>query len=116
MTTPIGLALLFLMAVAPALPWRATSGEVLRQRLLVPAWIGGLTMLGAVLLGARGVCGGARLRPRRVRGRGDRPPVLRSACAADGARSASRGRVALGRAHSLATRACTAASSCTSAS
>ena len=31
MTTPIGLALLFLMAVAPALPWRATSGEVLRQ-------------------------------------------------------------------------------------
>ena len=28
MTTPIGLALLFLMAAAPALPWRATSGEV----------------------------------------------------------------------------------------
>jgi len=55
MTTPIGIALLFLMAVAPALPWRATSGEVVRQRLLVPAWIGGLTMLGAVLLGARDV-------------------------------------------------------------
>ncbi len=31
MTTPIGLALLFLMAVAPALPWRAASGEVLRR-------------------------------------------------------------------------------------
>ena len=55
MTTPIGIALLFLMAAAPALPWRATSGEVLRQRLLVPAWIGGLTMLAAVLLGARDV-------------------------------------------------------------
>ncbi|MET0421215.1 MAG: heme lyase CcmF/NrfE family subunit [Acidimicrobiia bacterium] len=55
MTTPIGIALLFLMAVAPALPWRATSGEVLRSRLLVPAWIGGITMLAAVVLGARDV-------------------------------------------------------------
>jgi cytochrome c-type biogenesis protein CcmF len=53
MTTPVGLALLFLMAAAPALPWRATSGEVLRRRLLVPAWAGGLTMLVAVVLGAR---------------------------------------------------------------
>jgi cytochrome c-type biogenesis protein CcmF len=55
MATPIGLALLFLMAAAPALPWRATSGEVVRDRLLVPAWIGGLTMLVAVVLGARGL-------------------------------------------------------------
>ncbi|MET0628841.1 MAG: heme lyase CcmF/NrfE family subunit [Acidimicrobiia bacterium] len=55
MTTPIGIALLFLMAAAPALPWRATSGEVLRGRFLVPAWIGGVTMLVAVLLGARDV-------------------------------------------------------------
>jgi cytochrome c-type biogenesis protein CcmF len=55
MATPIGLALLFLMAAAPALPWRATSGEVVRNRLIVPAWIGGLTMLGAVILGARGL-------------------------------------------------------------
>src|SRR5205085_7817343 len=55
MATPIGLALLFLMAAAPALPWRATSGEVVRNRLLVPAWIGGLTMLTAVVLGARGL-------------------------------------------------------------
>jgi cytochrome c-type biogenesis protein CcmF len=37
------------------LPWRATSGEVVRNRLLVPAWIGGLTMLLAVILGARGL-------------------------------------------------------------
>ena len=45
MTTPIGLALLFLMAVAPALPWRAASGEVLRRRLLVPAYAGVVVML-----------------------------------------------------------------------
>jgi cytochrome c-type biogenesis protein CcmF len=55
MATPIGIALLFLMAAAPALPWRATNGEVVRNRLLVPAWIGGLTMLVAVVLGARGL-------------------------------------------------------------
>jgi cytochrome c-type biogenesis protein CcmF len=55
MATPIGLALLFLMAAAPALPWRATSGETVRNRLVVPAWIGGLTMLLAVILGARGL-------------------------------------------------------------
>jgi cytochrome c-type biogenesis protein CcmF len=45
MTTPIGLGLLFLMAVAPALPWRAASGEVLRRRLLVPAYAGAGAML-----------------------------------------------------------------------
>ena len=55
MTTPIGLALLFLMAAAPALPWRATSGDVVRSRLLIPAWIGALTMVAAVLSGARDV-------------------------------------------------------------
>jgi cytochrome c-type biogenesis protein CcmF len=55
MTTPIGLALLFLMAVAPALPWRAATGEMLRKRLLVPAWVGAATMAIAVLLGATGV-------------------------------------------------------------
>jgi cytochrome c-type biogenesis protein CcmF len=45
MTEPVGLALLFLMAVAPALPWRATSGEVLRRRLLWPAAVGAAVML-----------------------------------------------------------------------
>jgi cytochrome c-type biogenesis protein CcmF len=55
MTVPIGLALLFLMAVAPALPWRAASSEVLRRRLGVPAWVGGLTMAACAVLGARGV-------------------------------------------------------------
>ena len=52
---PIGLALLFLMAVGPALPWRAASAETLRNRLLVPAWIGGLTLVACVLGGARGI-------------------------------------------------------------
>ena len=55
MTTPIGLALLFMMAVAPALPWRAASGEVLRRRLGVPAWVGALTMAAGALAGVRGV-------------------------------------------------------------
>jgi cytochrome c-type biogenesis protein CcmF len=55
MTIPLGICLLFLMAVAPALPWRAASGEVLRRRLTAPAWVGALTMAGAVAVGARGV-------------------------------------------------------------
>jgi cytochrome c-type biogenesis protein CcmF len=55
MTVPIGIALLFLMAVAPALPWRAASGELLRRRLLVPAWAGVATMVIALALGAHGI-------------------------------------------------------------
>jgi cytochrome c-type biogenesis protein CcmF len=55
MTTPLGIALLFLMAVAPALPWRATSGDVLRQRLIVPAWFGAGSMVAALVLGAQGL-------------------------------------------------------------
>lgn len=55
MTTPIGLALLFLMAVAPLLPWRAGSVGRLQQRLLVPAWIGAGTLVVAVAAGASGV-------------------------------------------------------------
>jgi cytochrome c-type biogenesis protein CcmF len=55
MTVPLGLALLFLMAVAPALPWRAASGDVLRRRLGVPAWVGALTMAACAVLGVRGV-------------------------------------------------------------
>jgi cytochrome c-type biogenesis protein CcmF len=43
------------MAVAPALPWRAASGELLRDRLLVPAWVGVLTVVVALAVGARGI-------------------------------------------------------------
>ncbi|MEY2418502.1 MAG: cytochrome c-type biosis protein CcmF [Actinomycetota bacterium] len=53
MTGPIGLALLFLMAVAPALPWRKASKGVMRDRLLVPAWIGAITLLALVVFGVR---------------------------------------------------------------
>jgi cytochrome c-type biogenesis protein CcmF len=54
MTTPIALTLLFLMAVAPVLPWRKASGELLRHRLFWPAWVGTATLVVAVLLGAHG--------------------------------------------------------------
>ena len=55
MATPIGIALLFFMAVAPALPWRATSGEVLRRRLAIPAWFGVGVMVVSALLGVGSV-------------------------------------------------------------
>jgi cytochrome c-type biogenesis protein CcmF len=51
---PIGLVLLFLMAVAPVLPWRRASGELLRERLFWPAWCGAATLIVAVLVGATG--------------------------------------------------------------
>jgi cytochrome c-type biogenesis protein CcmF len=55
MTTPLGLAILFLMGVAPVLPWRRASGELLRQRLVWPAWAGAAALVVAVVSGARGV-------------------------------------------------------------
>jgi cytochrome c-type biogenesis protein CcmF len=55
MVIPIGLTLLFLMAVAPVLPWRKASGELLRHRLIWPAWAGAAALAIAILLGARGL-------------------------------------------------------------
>lgn len=55
MTMPVGLLLLFLMSVAPVLPWRKASTETLRQRLHWPAWSGTAAMVLAVALGARGL-------------------------------------------------------------
>ncbi len=55
MTTPIGLTLLLLMAVAPVLPWRKASGELLRDRLWWPAWTGVASLIAAVAIGATGV-------------------------------------------------------------
>ena len=55
MLLPIGLALLTLMAIAPVLPWRKASGELLRHRLLWPAVLGVASLVLAALLGARGV-------------------------------------------------------------
>ncbi|MDZ7732304.1 MAG: cytochrome c-type biogenesis CcmF C-terminal domain-containing protein [Acidimicrobiia bacterium] len=73
MTMPVGFALLFLMAVAPALPWRKASGELLRERLLWPAWAGTGCVVFAVVVGARGLGRRARLRPRRFARRCRRP-------------------------------------------
>jgi cytochrome c-type biogenesis protein CcmF len=55
MTMPIGFALLTLMAVAPVLPWRKASGELLRDRLWWPAWAGVAAVIAAVASGATGV-------------------------------------------------------------
>jgi cytochrome c-type biogenesis protein CcmF len=52
---PIGIALLFLMAVGPLLPWRATSWQVVRDRLLIPAWAGAITFVIALVAGAHGI-------------------------------------------------------------
>lgn len=54
MTMPIGFALLFLMAVAPVLPWRKASGTLLSERLIWPAWLGAAAMVVSLLIGARG--------------------------------------------------------------
>jgi cytochrome c-type biogenesis protein CcmF len=51
---PVGLALLFLMAVAPALSWRKISATVLWQRLAIPVWVGVLTVVLCVAFGLRG--------------------------------------------------------------
>jgi cytochrome c-type biogenesis protein CcmF len=55
MTMPIVLCLLFLMAVAPVLPWRSASGELLRQRLMWPAAAAATVLLACVAVGLRGV-------------------------------------------------------------
>ncbi len=55
LAVPVGLTMLFLMSIAPVLPWRKASTELLSQRLFWPAW-GGIVALGAaVLLGATGI-------------------------------------------------------------
>jgi cytochrome c-type biogenesis protein CcmF len=54
LTMPLGLALLFLMAVAPVLPWRKASGELLAQRLFWPAVCGVAALAVAVAVGATG--------------------------------------------------------------
>jgi cytochrome c-type biogenesis protein CcmF len=55
MTMPIVVCLLFLMAVAPVLPWRKASGELLRRRLLWPAVGGVATLAVCVAAGLRGL-------------------------------------------------------------
>ena len=52
---PIGMLLLFLMAVAPVLPWRKASAELLRVRLFWPSVATAVAITGSVLLGNRGL-------------------------------------------------------------
>ena len=52
---PVGLTMLFLMCIAPVLPWRKASGELLSQRLFWPAWGGTLALFGSVIAGASGI-------------------------------------------------------------
>lgn len=51
---PIGIAMLTLMAIAPVLPWRKASGELLSQRLFWPAWCGIAALAISVYIGATG--------------------------------------------------------------
>jgi cytochrome c-type biogenesis protein CcmF len=55
MTMPIVVALLFLMAIAPVLPWRKASAELLRHRIQWPAWMAVLTVVACVVAGVRGL-------------------------------------------------------------
>jgi cytochrome c-type biogenesis protein CcmF len=55
MAVPLGLALLTMMAIAPVLPWRKASGELLRERLFWPAWCGAGAIVIAVVCGADGL-------------------------------------------------------------
>ncbi len=58
MTRPVGFALLFLMAVAPMLPWgsegRRPPTELLSRRLVVPVWVAAAALVLSVAGGARG--------------------------------------------------------------
>ena len=55
LSMPIGITLLFLMAVAPVLPWRKASTELLRDRLFWPAWCGAGALAVSVIVGADGL-------------------------------------------------------------
>ncbi len=55
LTIPIGLTMLFIMAVAPVLPWRQDGREVMSQRLFVPALVGLAALVLSLVVGASGV-------------------------------------------------------------
>jgi len=54
LSVPIGLVMLFLMAVAPVLPWRRSGASVMPTRLAIPAWCGVASLVLALALGAAG--------------------------------------------------------------
>ncbi len=75
MTMPLVVALLFLMAVAPVLPWRKASAELLRHRLQWPARAGGGDRGGVGPPRRPGPQPAGRLRARSLRGRLGRAPT-----------------------------------------
>ena len=55
LTIPIGLTMLFIMAVAPVLPWKHDGRNVLSQRLLAPTVFGVACMALSLAVGAAGL-------------------------------------------------------------
>jgi len=55
LTIPIGLTMLFIMAVAPVLPWRRDGRDLLSRRLLLPALLGVASLVFSVAVGATGL-------------------------------------------------------------
>ncbi len=55
MTMPLGMLILFLMAIAPVLPWRKASEELLRVRLFWPAVFAAVVVVAVVVTGSRGL-------------------------------------------------------------
>ena len=55
LSIPFGIILLFLMAIAPVLPWRKASTELLRDRLFWPAWGGVIAIVVPLIFGATGL-------------------------------------------------------------
>jgi cytochrome c-type biogenesis protein CcmF len=53
MTLPVCVALLFLMGVGPALPWRAASREVIRKQLLPPTVVAVIALVISLAIGVR---------------------------------------------------------------
>jgi cytochrome c-type biogenesis protein CcmF len=53
MTLPLCVALLFLLGVGPALPWRRATAEVVRRQLLPPSAAAIIGAIGAVAIGTR---------------------------------------------------------------
>jgi cytochrome c-type biogenesis protein CcmF len=54
MTLPLGLCLLFFMAVGPVLPWRRGTAAQAGNRLQLPAWAATVTIVCCVAAGVRG--------------------------------------------------------------
>ena len=55
LAVPTGLTLLFLMCIAPVLPWRKASAELLSTRLFWPAWGGIAALAFSLFVGGTGL-------------------------------------------------------------